>query len=177
VPCSIRQRVYMGKRFDEMVNRHNLQLTTSYLYSMKFILIALMILPSAFGLTQELSIIVTAGNESIKILLDDDNNNKVLNLRTSLTPAKQEYLTVRVSNEEIEKDWQRNFIVYDEEDNEISRLAGMKENTYCVMLGKLLPLLKQGKEYSLYTTALPKDPQQAMGIKVSRQLVCKIKIS
>jgi hypothetical protein len=143
---------------------------------MKFILIALMILPSAFASTQELSIIVTAGNEHIKISLDDDNSNKILNLRASVTPAKQEYLTVSVSNEEIEKDWERNFIVYDEEDNEISRLVAMKENTYCVTLSKLLPLLKPGAAYSLYTTALPKDPQKAMEIKVARQLVCKIKI-
>jgi hypothetical protein len=159
-----------------MVSRHNLKLTTHYLYLMKFILIALMILPSAFGSTQELSIIVTAGNENLKISLDDDNNNKVLNLQTSVTPAKLEYLTVSVSNEEIEKGWERNFIVYDEEDNEISRLAEMKENRYRVTLAKLLPHLKPGAAYSLYTTALPKDPQKAMGIKVSRQLVCKIKI-
>jgi len=131
-------------------------------------------LPAAFVFTQEMSITIAARNESITVSPDDENEDKILSLRTSIPAAKEDYLTVKVANDEIEKDWTRNFIIYDEEDNEISKLAERKENTYCVALEKLLPLLKPRKEYALYTSALPKDPQKAMEVKISRQLVCKI---
>src|SRR5258705_11421433 len=101
---------------------------------MRFILSALLILPTLFTFEQDMFITVTAEGKSIQVSLDDDNSNEALTLGTSgLTPGEY-FITAEVSNEEIDKDWKRMFIIYDKEDNEIGRLSDMKENIYRVSL-------------------------------------------
>ena len=142
---------------------------------MKCMLSALLIFYSLPAFTQELAITVSAGNQTIKISLEDDNKDRILVLSPADFMIKGGYLTAKVLDEELSDDWTRSFTIYDEEDNEINRLADMKKDTYCTSLKNLQALLKPGKEYSLYTVALPKDPQKAMEVKIARQLVCKIK--
>ena len=132
-------------------------------------------LPFAFSFSQDRRITVSAGKESFVVTLDDDNENKIFNIKPSIPAAKEVFLTATISNEQTDTGWKRNFIIYDAEDNEMSRLIDVRQNIYCVSLKNLLPLLKQDKEYFLYTTVLPTDPQKAMEVKVARQLVCKIK--
>ena len=52
----------------------------------------------------------------------------------------------------------------------------MEDGSYCIKQSELKILLQPNEEYSIYTTALPKDPQKAMLVRVARTLVCKIKI-
>jgi hypothetical protein len=142
---------------------------------MKFILTVLLLGSFTFSFSQGMQITVSAGKESVTVTLDNDNENKILNIKPLVPAAKEAFLTATIANEEMDDGWKRNFIIYDAEDNEMSRLIDMKQNTYCVSLKNLLPLLKKDKEYFLYTSVLPTDPQKAMEVKVARQLVCKIK--
>ena len=142
---------------------------------MKIILLSLMMAIGAYSFSQEIRITVSAENKSITTAIDEDNTGKLLNLQTSLEPSEA-YLVAKLNRDEIGKGWTRNFIIYDNEDNEVSRLAQMKDNTYGVALKNIKPLLKPAQEYSLYTIVLPEDPQKAMEVKVARQLICKIKI-
>ena len=142
---------------------------------MKIILLSIMMATGAYSFSQEIRVTVSAQNKSITTVVDEDNTGKVLNLQTSTEPSEA-YLIAKLNHDELNKGWTRNFIIYDNEDNEISRLAQMKDNTYSVALKNLKPLLKPGQEYSLYTIVLPEDPQKAMEVKVARQLICKIQV-
>jgi len=143
---------------------------------MKLILSALLVLSTVSVFAQDMSITVTTEGKSLRVVLDDDNGSQVLTLGAADLNEAENYLTAEVSNEEINKDWKRSFIIYDEEDIETGRLPDVKENTYRISLRNLKPLLQPGKEYALFTIISPKDPQKAMEVKIARQLVCKIKV-
>ena len=136
----------------------------------------MMIAMAGYGFSQETTITVYAQNKSVSAVPDEENGGKVLVLQRSTTPSES-YLMAKVTNEEINENWKRTFIIYDSDDKEVSSLAAMKQDSYGVPLKTLLPALQHDREYSLYTVIFPKDPQKAMEVKVARQLVCKIQLS
>ena len=142
---------------------------------MKIILLSLMMAIVAHGFSQEATITVSAQNRSVSAVPGEENEGKVLALQRSIT-STDACLVAKVTNEEINENWKRNFIIYDGEDKEIDSLIATKQNSYKTPLKTLLPNLQQGREYSLYTIILPIDPQKAMEVKVARQLVCKINV-
>jgi len=142
---------------------------------MKNIFLSLLMLVGATGFSQETRISVSAQNKNITASPGEDNSGKLLALQKAITPSEA-YLVAKVDDEEKDTGWNRNFVVYDNEDSEVTRLIVMKENTYGILLKNLLPELQSGKEYSLYTTVLPEDPQKLMEVRVARQLVCKIQV-
>ena len=142
---------------------------------MKFIFSTLLFALSMSAFTQEMTIIISAGSKTAKISLENDNKDEILLLSTADFTAKEGYLSAKVVNEEITADWKRSFVIYDAQDSEVNKLADVKKDTYCTSLKTLQTLLQPGTEYSIYTIALPKDPQKAMEVKIARQLVCKIK--
>lgn len=144
---------------------------------MRVILSILMLVPFIVSYSQEMKLTVSARNQSIKISLDDDNNNKVLIIKSAAQNSKQDYLTVKISNEETEQDWNRTFTLYNSDDSEIAVLKPMAkdEYEYCTNLIKL-PKLQKDKDYLLYTVALPKDPKKAMLVRPARRLVCKVRV-
>ena len=143
---------------------------------MKITLLSLLITLGACGFSQQMHITISAQHKAISVVTDEDNSDKVLSLEKSTTPSDA-YLIASLTHEEKQKDWKRNFIIYNKEDSEISRLALIKENTYSILLKDLFLQLQNGEEYSLYTIVLPEDPQKAMEVRVARQLVCKIEIN
>ncbi|MEO8712711.1 MAG: hypothetical protein ABI405_11335 [Parafilimonas sp.] len=142
---------------------------------MKFILSVLLVIPFASLIAQDMEITVCANNNSLTVSPDDDNSDKLFVINTS-SSADNNFLTIKVADEEIDKDWKRNFFIYDSADNAIKDFVFMKDESYCIKISDLYKLIQPQKDYFIYTTALPKDPHKAMLVKVARQLVCKIKI-
>ena len=143
---------------------------------MKITLLSLLITLGACSFSQQMHITISAQHKTISVVTDEDNGDKILSLEKSTTPSDA-YLIANLTHEEKQKDWKRNFIIYNKEDSEISRLALIKENTYGILLKDLFLQLQNGEEYSLYTIVLPEDSQKAMEVRVARQLVCKIEIN
>lgn len=141
---------------------------------MKFIISILLLMPVALSYSQEMKLNISARNESITVSLDDDNNDKVLRITSSAQNLKQDYLTVKVSDGEMESELNRNFTFHDSDDNEIAALKPMMKNEYCINLKNILPKIKLNSVYSLYTVAIPKDPKKAMLVRPARKLVCKV---
>ena len=90
--------------------------------------------------------------------------------------SENNFLTIKVEKDEIEKDWKRSFSIYDSTENAIKDFVLMKDGSYCIKLSEIKTLLKPNQEYFIYTIAIPKDPKKAMLVKVARTIVCKIKI-
>jgi hypothetical protein len=141
---------------------------------MKFFIVFLLLLPSKFLMVQEMQFTISANNKSIAIS-PDDNIDTVFTLNKNEF-IKNGFLTVHVSNDEIEKDWKRSFVIYDNSDNVVLTFIQMKDKNFCITLNDLEKKLAPGQEYYVYTTAIPEDPKKAMSVRVARIPVCKLKI-
>jgi hypothetical protein len=141
---------------------------------MKYILAVLMILPVVHAFSQEMQINVSANNKSISVSPDDKNTDKLFVIENA--PAGNDFLTIRITNDETEKDWKRSFSIYDSTGNAIKDFVFMKDGSYCTRISELKKALQPQQDYFIYTMAIPKDPNKAMLVKVARKLVCKIKI-
>ena len=142
---------------------------------MKFILLVLLVFPFATLVAQNMEITVSADNKSITVSPDDDNSDKLFTINTS-SSAGNNFLTIKVADEEIDKDWKRSFFIYDNTGNAVKDFVLMPDDSYCIKIIDLSKLLQPQKDYFISTTAISKDPQKAMLVKVARQLVCEIKI-
>ncbi len=139
---------------------------------MKFLLVTLMAFSFAPVFAQDMQFKVSAGDESITVSPDLDNEDKIL----VVAPANKNAVIINILNDEIDKDWKRSFSIYDSADNVIGEFTFMKNGSYCIKYSELKPKLITTQEYYIYTTAIPKDPAKAMLVKIGRILVCKIKI-
>jgi hypothetical protein len=142
---------------------------------MKFILIALMIIPYSYALSQDIKATVSAQNKSITASTEDRNDDKLLLIDASHL-SKNDFLIITVPDKEADKDWKRDFAVYDSADNALKDFVLMKDESYCIKLTELITLMQVQHDYFIYTVAIPKDPKKAMLIKPARKLVCKIRI-
>ena len=142
---------------------------------MKLILSVLLSIPAFCIFSQDLQFTVSANNKTFTMSPDNDNANNLL-LISSIEPDGNNFLTIHVVNEEIDKDWKRSFSVYDSTGNAIKDLTLMKDGSYCIKLNELKILLHPQQDYAVYTTAIPKDPKKAMLVKVARTFICKIRI-
>ena len=142
---------------------------------MKLLLTLLFALPFTLGFSQDMQLNISAGKETISVSLDDDNSGKLVNL--SQHSAANNFLTIKILNEEIDKDWKRSFTIYNAQDSAIKDFMQMKNGSYCIKLKDLLPALHQSEEYFIYTIAFPKDPKKAMLVRPARKLVCEIKLN
>ena len=124
---------------------------------------------------KSIKITISANNATLHITLDSENKNNLLIIDSSKL-ISNDFLTIKVDDELENKEWKRSFFIYDNANNAIKDFVLMKDNSYCIKLNELKTLLAPGKEYFIYTTALPKDPKKAMLVKLAKQLVCKIKI-
>ena len=141
---------------------------------MKFILMALMAIPVAV-FPQDMRFTVSANNKTLTVSPDDENTDTVFEIEKTQY-GNSSLLTIRVANEEIDKDWKRSFSIYDKDDNAIKDFTLMKDGSYCIKMNELVTQLHQQQEYFIYTTALPKDPKKAMLVKIARRPVCRIRI-
>lgn len=123
---------------------------------------------------QSMQFTITVNNKSLVTSAADNNTNNVF--ETDSKMVGDDVLTISVSNEEIAKDWKRSFAIYDSSDEAITSLTEMKNGSYSIKISGLKKMLSPDKDYFIYTTALPEDPQKAMLVKVARILVCTIKI-
>jgi hypothetical protein len=142
---------------------------------MKFILVVLMIIPYGYILPQDITVTVSAQNKSITASVEDRNDNKLLLIDTSRL-SKKDFLTITIADKETDKDWKRDFAVYDSAGNALKDFILMKDETYCIKLTELIALMQSQHDYFIYTVATPKDPKKAMLIRPARKLVCKIRI-
>jgi hypothetical protein len=133
-----------------------------------------MLLPSKFLMVQEMQFTISANNKSITIT-PDNNIDTVFKLNKNEF-IKNGLLTVHVSNDEIEKDWKRSFVIYDSSDNVVLTFTQIKDKNFCITSNDLVKKLTPEQEYYIYTTAIPEDPKKAMSVRVARMLVCKFKI-
>ncbi len=144
---------------------------------MKLSLLALSFLLSSIMFAQDIQFTVSVQKQTITVLVDDDNSDKILEINLQQPFEKGDELIVKNNMWKEERDWKRNFIIFDEEDNEAAKITETKTaGLYCISPNDLKKNLEPGKKYFLYTTALPKDPQKAMEVKVRRQLVCVIEV-
>ncbi len=139
---------------------------------MKFFLITLMAFSFAPVFAQDMQFKVSAGDESITVSPEDDNEDKLL----VVAPTNENALIISILNDDLDKDWKRSFSIYDSADNVIGDFTFMKNGSYCIKYSELRPKLNTTWEYYVCTTAIPKDPAKAMLVKIGRILVCKIKI-
>ncbi len=120
-------------------------------------------------------IVVKAQRQEIKTTIDDDNNDKVLVLNASGKNAAVNKLTIYNGRWQQEKDWNREFVLYDERDNSILKLSRLKnKTTYEAPLKELFKKLNKDQTYLLYTIATPADQQKAATIRVRRVLICRM---
>lgn len=120
---------------------------------------------------------LTLQKQNLSISLDDENEEKIITLTSQPVYTKADQLVIINENWKQEKDWKRSFTLMDNEDNLISDIPEMsKQGTFCVSLENLSRSLKVGQVYRIYTVAYPRDPQQAMLVKVARRLLCIISI-
>jgi len=133
-----------------------------------------MLLPSKFLMVQEMQFTISANNKSITI--SPDNNIDTVFTLNKNEFIKNSFLTVHVSNDEIEKDWKRSFVIYDSSDNIVLSFTQMKDKNFCIKLNDLAKKLAYQQDYYIYTTAIPEDPKKAMSVRVARIPVCKLKI-
>ena len=131
-------------------------------------------LPVAHAFCQEMQINVSANNKSITVSADDKNTDKLFVIEGST--AGNDFLTIRIINEEAAKDWKRSFSIYDSTRNAIKDFVLMKDGSYCTRISELKTGVVPQQDYYIYTMAIPKDPNKAMLVKVAPKLVCKIKI-
>ena len=124
---------------------------------------------------QEPLFTLTLQKQSLSISPDGDNEDKIITLSLQTAYTKTDQLIIISENWKEEKDWKRSFTLMDKDDNLISDIPEMtKPGKFCVSLENLSRVLKSGQAYRLYTVAYPRDPQQAMLVKVARRLVCNI---
>ncbi|TDH20876.1 hypothetical protein EXU57_21015 [Segetibacter sp. 3557_3] len=117
-------------------------------------------------------IIVSILKQSISAPVEGDNGAKVLNVHanTRLT----EHLKILNGRYQDEKEWKRSFELFDSTDKAVLKIPAVNQSAYQVTIKQLRSQLRKGAVYSLYTIALPKDPDLAARVRVRRVLVCKI---
>jgi hypothetical protein len=141
---------------------------------MKYILIVLFLFIYTAAFSQEVKLTVSANATSLNISLDSNNANTLFVINDGRF-SDNDFLTIKVDTS-ANKEWKRNFFIYDSLNTAIKDFVLMKDESYCIKLNNLKKLLMPDKEYFIYMMAIPKDPQKAMLVKMAKQLVCKIKI-
>lgn len=144
---------------------------------MKLILYLLIISSTINANAQQMKMIVSARNNSITVVADSDNDNKVLLINPLITNTVADYLTVKVTDEQIRQTWKRSFYVYDDDHQIMAELKPMQQNEYCIKLKDLLPKLNKDKEYTLYSIIIPQDQTKSMAVKIPPLFICKIKFA
>jgi lipopolysaccharide export LptBFGC system permease protein LptF len=134
-----------------------------------------MIVPFSYGFSQDVQLTVSAKNKSITTSLENKNDDKLLLIDASQL-SKNDFLTITIKNKEADKEWKRDFAIYDSADNALKDFVFMQDGSYCTKLTELVTLMKVQHNYFIYTVEVPKDPQKAMLVKPARKLVCKIRI-
>jgi protease II len=142
---------------------------------MKCMLIAILLSVASACFSQETKITITDNKEILHISLDSNNENNLFLIHAAQF-SNNDFLIIKVDSDSAYKDWKRSFFIYDSANTAIKDFVLMKDETYCLKLNELKKLLVIEEPYFIYTTAIPKDPQKAMLVKVAKQLVCKIKI-
>lgn len=126
---------------------------------------------------QDVQYTVTVQKQTIAVNVEDDVTDKILHIDLTQPLSKGEELIVTNNLWKDETDWKRSFIIFDKTDNQVASLTETpKDGIYCLPSKEIKKNLQSGKKYTLYTIATPKDPQQAMLVKVRRQLICTIEI-
>lgn len=143
---------------------------------MKILLLSLAIILTNRTFSQDRKIMLSVSSDTLSVLLDDDNEEKVIHIKASNISSNDEFhISVLFWKDEMK--WHRTFVLNNEEGMEITEIPEKgKHGIYCLKLNVLIPLLQKGDLYSLYTVSLPKDPKLAMVVKVPRVLVCKLEI-
>lgn len=141
---------------------------------MKYVLFVLSLFLAAAATAQKNEIVVKVQNKSIRATPDEDNTGKVLVINSYTKSAGTGKLTIYNGAWQREKDWIRHFEIFDSTDNSIKKLSAIKQGYYQAGLRDLLKLLRKNQNYSLYTMALPADPQKAATVRVRRIFICTI---
>lgn len=141
---------------------------------MKYILIALITFIAIISKAQDKTVTVSSQGTKISVVIgDEENDTKIFSL--NIADAKS-FLSVCIDNKKGDKDWKRNFAIYDSTGNSVKDFTPMKSGSFCIKISDLKPLLQPIQTYYIYTTAVPVDPQKAMLVKMGRQIICALKI-
>lgn len=143
---------------------------------MKFFITAFITVFTSAAFSQNLQFTVSAFDKTITVSPDEENTDNVFTFKVDQLNQPNSLITIHILHEETDKDWKRNFSIYDSTDNAIQDFVFMKDGSYCIKLQNIASKLKVNNNYFIYTIALPKDPQKAMLVKIGRRLVCEIKI-
>jgi hypothetical protein len=145
---------------------------------MKYILILLSTLLIQNADAQKSGIQVSAQNQTVKINLQNEDQEKSISINSKLKSAATGKLTIVNADWIKEKDWKRTFEIYSDADESITKVSPCKTSgKYEVSLKTLVSKLKKGETYSLYTMAIPKDAKKAAVVRVRRVFVCKISLT
>lgn len=141
---------------------------------MKTAIIFLLMIISLQSFSQDRMVNVAVLNDSLKILLEENNSEKIIHMNTTNVSSSDKFLISTLFWQD-EKEWNRTFKICNDGDAEIFDIpAKGNKGIFCAKLNDIVPLLQKGNTYYLWTAALPKDPKMAMVVKVPRMLVCKI---
>ena len=143
-------------------------------YFKQYIITACLVLSTLLGVAQQGSISVTTQKQTVTVLLNDaGNSNKALTIDTH----KGGYFTIQNQQWKAEDSTHnRTFTLVNSKDSVLYTFTKSKKGKYKECLKKIKPLLTKGQHYTLYTIALPKDPELAARIRVRRMLVCNIEV-
>jgi hypothetical protein len=113
------------------------------------------------------------------------NNKKVLTVtnedavknKISLKAAelkKTGSLVIAFPVSKTKSEWKRNILIYDSADNMLLTKEDVKGLT--LKNTELNTLLAGKKQFSIFTTSIPRDPKQAAAIRVRRVHICTVEI-
>lgn len=119
-------------------------------------------------------ITVSVAKQRIIASLDEDNSDKTLVIHANIKSIEKLGIINRKWQEE--KEWKRTFEIVDASDNPVMKVPASNQSSYHTSIKQLRSKLKKGQAYSLYTMAIPKDPNVAATVRVRRILVCTIKV-
>jgi hypothetical protein len=114
-----------------------------------------------------------------KVILETSKSDEAANIRKiKSADLKKNYvleISYRESDAKKEKQWNRSFMFFDENDQELSR----KDNTRNVKItaAELKKLFGDKKKIKIYTIAVPTDPDLAARVRVRRMHLCTLELN
>ncbi len=115
---------------------------------------------------------VSLQKQTVHATVEGNNSDKVITIHSNTRSTDQ--LKILNGRWQAEKDWKRSFEIFDSTENFLLKIPAVNQSAYQLTIKQLRSQLQKGLRYSLYTIAIPKDPDLAARVRVRRILVCKI---
>ncbi len=143
---------------------------------MNYFLLHLLLVPFLAG-SPPVTVTIKAQSKSLTTTLFSEDAGKTLIINSNLKPKTGEDIVIHIDEANEGNEWDRSFIIFDKQDAEVARFKQQpKKNFYKMPLKSLLSSLKKDNDYTIYTIAIPKDPEKAAVVRVRRVLICTIRV-